>query len=212
MNQKTILDNYTEFILETGKRPNTVHHFCKKLEISEMNFYEHYASFDAIENSVFSDLFNATLELLHKSEHYETYDAKTKLLSFYFSFFEQLTANRSLILHLLGEHKLNLHKVSKLKHFKKLFVDYVHTLNIEQKNIPVEVITKIQQKGLGELAWGQLLVTLAFWMKDTSSMFEKTDVFIEKSVHASFELIELSPFEKLVDLGKFIWKEKASSK
>jgi ubiquinone biosynthesis protein COQ9 len=65
---------------------------------------------------------------------------------------------------------------------------------------------------LGELAWGQLLVTLAFWMKDTSSMFEKTDVFIEKSVHASFELIELSPFEKLVDLGKFIWKEKASSK
>lgn len=209
MNQKNILDNYVEFLLEEGRKPATIYRFCKKIGISEMEFYQHYTSFDEIEKTIFSNLFQVTYDVLQKSEQYETYDAKTKLLSFYFSFFEQLTANRSLVLHLLGEHRLQLQKLSKLTNLKKLFISFVHTLGIEQKNIPVEIIGKIQQKGLEELAWTQFLFTLSFWIKDTSPMFEKTDVFIEKSVHASFELMDLSPFEKMIDFGKFIWKEKS---
>ncbi len=45
-------------------------------------------------------------------------------------------------------------------------------------------------------------------MDDTSASFEKTDVFIEKSVRASFDLIDTTPLKSLVDLGKFLYKEK----
>jgi ubiquinone biosynthesis protein COQ9 len=49
---------------------------------------------------------------------------------------------------------------------------------------------------------------LKFWMEDESPAFEKTDIFIEKSVKASFELMNITPIESLIDLGKFLYKEK----
>lgn len=45
-------------------------------------------------------------------------------------------------------------------------------------------------------------------MEDTSSSFEKTDLVIEKSVRAVFDLFETTPLESVFDFGKFIWKEK----
>jgi hypothetical protein len=45
-------------------------------------------------------------------------------------------------------------------------------------------------------------------LKDTSPNFEKTDLFIEKSVKASFEILEALPVQSVLDLGKFLWKER----
>ena len=49
-------------------------------------------------------------------------------------------------------------------------------------------------------------------MDDTSSSFEKTDIFIEKSVHASFDIINTTPVKSFIDLGKFLLKEKMNFK
>jgi ubiquinone biosynthesis protein COQ9 len=54
------------------------------------------------------------------------------------------------------------------------------------------------------------MLTLKFWIDDRSKSFEKTDLFIEKSINASFDLINISPLNSLVDFGKFIIKEKIS--
>ena len=43
---------------------------------------------------------------------------------------------------------------------------------------------------------------------DTSKSFEKTDIYIEKSVNTSFDIIDTTPINSLVDLGKFIFNEK----
>jgi ubiquinone biosynthesis protein COQ9 len=51
------------------------------------------------------------------------------------------------------------------------------------------------------------MATLKFWMDDTSPSFEKTDIFIEKAVNASFDLMEMKPIKHLVDFAKFIWQE-----
>ena len=51
-------------------------------------------------------------------------------------------------------------------------------------------------------------MTIKFWIDDTSKAFEKTDVFIEKSVNTSFDLIDTTPLKSLIDFGKFIYKEK----
>jgi len=58
------------------------------------------------------------------------------------------------------------------------------------------------------LAWTQFLFTLKFWLEDTSIGFEKTDLFIEKSVNASFDLMNMTPLENIIDFGKFFFKEK----
>jgi hypothetical protein len=69
-------------------------------------------------------------------------------------------------------------------------------------------LDKIQERTIEESAWAQLLITMNFWKNDPSPSFEKTDVFIEKSVNASFDLIDNTPLKSIVDLGKFLAKEK----
>ena len=47
-------------------------------------------------------------------------------------------------------------------------------------------------------------------MEDSSPSFEKTDVVIEKSVRAIFDVFETTPLESVIDFGKFLWKDKMS--
>ena len=42
------------------------------------------------------------------------------------------------------------------------------------------------------------------------SAFEKTDAAIEKSITVAFDVFDNTQLEALVDLGKFLWKEKIS--
>lgn len=211
ISKEKIISAYTKMILEEGKKPNSIYHFCQLLKIEETQFYQFYASFEQIEESLFENLFESTLQLLTKSEDYNSYDAKTKVLSFYFTFFEQLTANRSLVLHLLTEEKNKLENLKKLAGLRKHFKSYIDSLGIETINIPQEQIQKIQQKSISEMAWIQMLMTLKFWMDDKSPSFEKTDIFIEKAVHASFDMLDVTPFKNIIDFGKFLWKEKMNN-
>lgn len=212
MEQSAILKSYVDFLLSTGERPRNVYSFCEKIGIEEAKFYTFYASFDNIEQSVFTDIFNSSISLLSKSENFEQYDAKTKLISFYFTYFEQLTANRSLILYLLPAKQFDLRNLKKLSPLRAAFKKMVNELPIEYFKVPDEKIQKLQAKGLLEIAWFQFLACLKFWIDDNSPSFEKTDLFIEKSINASFELIQAPPLEKLIDFGKFLWKEKMTFK
>jgi len=199
---------YTDYVLTHQKQPSSVYIFCKEIGEEEQEFYKYFASFSALEENVFSTLFEETLTMLQNSEGYHEYDNKTKLLSFYFTFFELLTANRSLITYLLKAEKHDLKQLSKLKELRKLFQAFIQSMDLNVVDIPKEKIQKIQGKAIDELAWGQFLLTLKFWMEDTSPSFEKTDLFIEKSVHASFDLMDLTPLKNIIDFGKFLWKEK----
>ncbi|MBX9806916.1 MAG: TetR/AcrR family transcriptional regulator, partial [Flavobacteriaceae bacterium] len=71
-----------------------------------------------------------------------------------------------------------------------------------------EKLQNIQEKAIQESAWIQFLITMKFWLDDESPAFEKTDIFIEKSVKASFELMNITPLDSLIDFGKFLFKEK----
>ena len=71
-----------------------------------------------------------------------------------------------------------------------------------------EKIKSLQNKLVAEGAWIQFLSIIGFWLKDTSPNFEKTDIYIEKSVKAAFDMVYNVPVESIIDFGKFIWKEK----
>jgi hypothetical protein len=95
-----------------------------------------------------------------------------------------------------------------LRELKKVFSAYIEDLGIETLDLREERLEKIQDRGIKESAWFQLLVTMKFWLDDESPSFEKTDIFIEKSVKASFDLIDTTPLKSIIDFGKFIFKEK----
>ncbi len=207
--KEDILTMYMDHVLEHNEDPKSVYKFAKDNNFDEALFYGSYASFEAIRISVFTEFFVNTLELLHKSEEFHDFDARNKLLSFYFTFFEILTANRSYVTYALDANKLQSLKL--LKGLRKHFINFIHSLDIDKLDFKQERIEKIQDKAIGESAWAQLLFTMKFWLEDTSASFEKTDVFIEKAVNASFEVLNIAPIKSVIDLGKFLFKEKMKS-
>jgi hypothetical protein len=99
-----------------------------------------------------------------------------------------------------------------LSHLKKSFTNYIENLGINLIGVEQDQLEKLQNRSLKESAWFQLLVTMKFWLEDTSTSFEKTDIFIEKSVQASFDFIDFTPLKSIVDFGKFLFKESMHSK
>lgn len=150
--------------------------------------------------------------MLEKSEDYENFDPRNKLLSFYFTFFENLTANRSYVVQALEKHKNDLKGLKMLAGLKRHFTAYIANLDIEMLDLKNETIEKIQDKTLKETAWLQLLITMKFWLDDSSRSFEKTDIFIEKSVNTTFDVLDIAPLKSVIDLGKFIFKERFQMK
>ncbi|GAA0748800.1 TetR family transcriptional regulator C-terminal domain-containing protein [Gaetbulibacter jejuensis] len=211
--QKTITSNniitfYMDYVLEHNKRPKTVYAFAKKHKFEEQKFYAFFGSFEALEQHIFKAFFDNTLKALSANEDYTAFNSRNKLLSFYYTFFENLTANRSYVRYALEQHKQSLKGLKLLAELKKAFTSYIESLQIELLEAKQEQINKIQRRGLKESAWMQLLLTIKFWMDDTSPSFEKTDIFIEKSVNTSFDVLDIAPIKSLIDFGKFIYKEK----
>jgi hypothetical protein len=208
ISKNNIITYYMDYVLGNNENPKSVFIFSKLNNFEEAKFYEHFTSFEAIEKSIFEAFLSNSINALNKSEDYQNFDARNKLLSFYFTFFENLTANRSYVTHVLFKYKNDLKGLKVLSSLKNHFAIYISQLEIELIDIKQDKIEKIQQKALKESAWLQLLITIKFWMDDTSPSFEKTDIFIEKSVNTTFDILNVAPLKSVIDLGKFLFKEK----
>ena len=208
ISDNNILTFYMDYVLEHNEKPTSVYSFAKANNFEESKFYEFFGSFEAIEKHIFKAFFDNSMIALNKSDEFQSFDARNKLLSFYFTFFENLTANRSYVIYALNQHKNSLKNLALLSELRKSFTHFISLLDIETIDIKQEQLEKIQNKALKESAWIQLMLTIKFWMDDTSASFEKTDIFIEKSVNTSFDVLNIVPLKSIIDFGKFIFKEK----
>lgn len=206
INKETLQDYYMQYVLNNGKNPATPYHFCKENNLDEAVFYKHFGNIQALEQSIFESFIDNTISVLSKTEEYQNFDSRTQLLSFYYTFFEVLTANRSFVTVVLEDYK-DFKNIKALAGLRSKFTEFIETLDIEMPNFKQEKIEHIQQKTLKESAWLQLLFTIKFWLNDTSANLEKTDLFIEKSVNASFDLMNVQPVKSVMDFGKFLFKE-----
>lgn len=204
----SITEMYIHYCLEHNENPKSVYLFCKRNGIVEKEFYTYFSSIEAIEKSVFISFHKLTLELMSKSTDNDLLSFREKLLTYYYTFFEILTANRSYVVFALKGEKSRLNGLMKLKEFRSYFKSFITASSQGYLKGKSERLQKLQQDGLEEGAWIQLLVTLKFWLDDESVGFEKTDLFIEKSIRATFDLIDITPLESVIDFGKFLIKEK----
>ena len=208
VSKNDIITYYMDYVLEHDHNPKTVFAFSKMNNFEEALFYMHFSSFQAIEKGIFEAFFENSINALNESEDYKIFDARNKLLSFYYTYFENLTANRSYVKHVLDKYQGDLKGLKVFSGLKQHFTAYINTLEIQMLDIKQEQLEKIQERALKESAWFQLLLTMKFWLDDTSSSFEKTDIFIEKSVNTTFDVIDIAPLKSVLDLGKFLFKEK----
>jgi len=206
--KEAVVSMYMNYTLEHNEKPKSVYLFAKLNGFEETEFYNFFGNLESIEKEIYTLFLEKTIELLNKDANYESYDMKSKLLSFYFTFFELLAANRSYVSLSLKEDKNHLKNLLQLSSLREHFKKFIGDITTDEFRIQQEKIQDFQDKAIQESAWIQFLFTLKFWLEDGSPNFEKTDIFIEKSVKLSFELMNVAPINSLIDFGKFIFKEK----
>ena len=209
INSEKILSDYGNYLLTHGERPKNIFVFAKENHFDEKEFYQFFSSFEHLEKEILKHFFQKSLELSLEIEGYEDMNAKERLLNLYFIFFENLTMNRSLVLMILG--KKNLSTLQKLHELKSEHQKFIKTLDFNDLEIlekAKDSIKNFNEKSREEALWLHFLTIIEFWQKDESPSFEKTDLFIEKTIDTGFEFLNNEPLKKIIDLGKFLWKEK----
>jgi hypothetical protein len=181
--------------------------FCKKIGIDESDFYKNFSSLEHVKEAIFVKFFDNAYYLISKEKNYDKQSPKEKLLLFYYTFFEVLFLNRSYVLFALTASGNKMEQLMSLKSLRTSFKKFAFGL-IEEGNMQKNSqFTKHPESLFSEGAWIQLLFLFKFWIEDKSPGFEKTDIAIEKSVQTVFELFDNTPFDSIIDFGKFLWKE-----
>lgn len=208
VNSEKIISLFMKSVLEHESVPKSVYKFCLDHKIEEGDFYKYFGSFESLQKQIWSAFYIKTIEVSEQNPEYENFSSREKMLTFFYTFFEMLTLNRSYVLFVLNEHKSTLKNLSQLKGLRKDLKEFATEL-IENDNDEKQFkITKNPIALFSEGAWLQFMFLLKFWMDDESASFEKTDVAIEKSVNTIFDLFDNTPLNNVLDFGKFLWKEK----
>ena len=203
-----IITFYMDYVVEYRSKPDDVEDFAQLHQFEDLQFYKYFPSFKEVEKAIYNVLFENSLIILKQTPEYQSFSKKDKLLSLYYTFFENLALNQEYVKLNLKGFENQLKALSVFSSFKKSFTAFIDELNLETLHLNVDSIENIQKKTIKESAWVQLLFTMKFWLDDTSEAFEKTDIFIEKSINTSMELLDTKSLENIIDFAKFLYKEK----
>lgn len=207
--KEKIVELYGDYLLKYGEKPKNIYLFVKENDFEEKEFYHYFAGFEQIEKEILNHLFIKSWQLSSEINFSDQLATKEKLLNVYYIFFENLTMNRSLVLLILGTDKFQ--KIKVLNSLRETHKEFISTLDFDKWEIIEKAkqdIQKLSEKTRYEALWLHLISSIEFWIKDTSPDFEKTDIFIEKTIDTGFTLMDNEPLKKVFDLGKFLWKEK----
>ncbi len=203
-----IITFYMDYVAEHHTKPQSVEDFAQIHQFDDVIFYEYFTSFIDLEKTIYNVLFENSLNILKRSQEYYSFSKKDKLLSLYYTFFENLTLNQEFVKQNLEGLEKQLKALSTFSLLKKSFIAFIGELNLETISLNVDSIEAIQKKAIKESAWIQFLFILKFWLDDTSESSEKTDILIEKSINTSVEFLDTKSLYNIIDLAKFLYKEK----
>lgn len=215
MAKKTVTKNsiqkgYQDFLLEEGKKPETVRIFTKYLKISDDDFYKHFGSLKNIESSIWDGYYNKTLEVVLNDPDFEEMNGREKHLSFLYTLLEVVKSDRSYILFKL-EGKKPHELPSELNNTQKIItqsdIDWAKTFEF----LP-EKAQSATHAAYKRVLWSHSIAMMLFWVKDDSGDATDTDVFIEKSTRTAFDIGELPALDSILDLSKFFLQKMGFSR
>lgn len=208
--KQSIQKGYQDFLLEEGKKPETVRIFTKHQNISDDDFYKHFGSLNNIESSIWNGYFNKALDVVTNDPDFEEMDGREKHLSFLYTLLEVVKSDRSYILYKLENKKP--HELPKeLNQTQKIItqssIDWAKTFDF----LP-EQAQSASHSAYKKVLWSHSIAMLLFWVKDDSGDAKDTDVFIEKSTRTAFDIGELPALDSIIDLSKFFLQKMGFSK
>ncbi len=199
-----IASAYVAYVLANDQRPASVRQFADTLSLSENQFYQHYASFEALEAAIFQEYFEDAVHQLEASAEYAQYDVATKILSVYFTWLEALTQRRSFVQFIDRQAGQGIEAPAYQQGVRTEFLDFVRRIlkkGMESGEIADRWFLTRYYK---DLLWANARFVYNYWLHDSSRSFEKTDVAIEKSVRFMLELIRPNALDAGVDLARFL--------
>lgn len=203
-----VITAYMDYTLEHEKTPKSIYKFAKDNDMTEADFYNFFGNFDGLRKEIWNTFFTMTMDVAHKNEEYAHFSNREKMLTFFYTFFELLTLNRSYVLFTLQENQHMMSKMEQLKGLRKHIKGFAKELIQERNENKTNILLERSETIYSEGAWVQMLFLLKFWMDDDSAGFEKTDMAIEKSVNTIFDVFDNTPLDAVFDFGKFLWKER----
>jgi hypothetical protein len=199
-----IINSYEDWILQHGTAPESVFLFCKKLKISERDFFQLFSDFKKVEAATVVSWFEKVVEDLQSQELYQSYSAREKILAIYFAFFESLLDHRSFVLSVFNEITNIKGNWARMELLRKRYV-------LEMDGILKSAMLsgefedrKFVSSRYADMLWLNFVFVFNFWVKDSSPGFERTDACIEKSLNLTFDLLARNTIDQLFDFGKFM--------
>ncbi len=203
-----IIQEYVEFELLNGRAPHSVLELTKKMKIAEASFYKIFPSLEILRQNIPLNAIEKTVERLDADEQYEEFSGREKLLSLYFTLFEELHTKRSYYVMKYSGAKESLKNKNDWDLFSKKMNERIDEIIGEAKQS--DEIKDRPYVGDHYSKGFKLVFAYLFrvWLKDDSAEFSTTDAAIEKSVNLSFDMLGVSPLDSLIDFGKFALKTK----
>ncbi len=203
---ESIKKAYIDYVLSEGIQPKSVYIFAKKHKMTEADFYNHFGSFDALEQSIWTDLAKTAIGEIEGQDVWPGYSAREKALSFFYSFFELLKGSRSFAVYTIKRIPKGFSTPRVFEGLKEVFENFssgILNIGLESGELSDR---KFFSKRYKDALWVQFVFVLNFWINDDSASFEKTDEAIEKGLNVTFDLFERSPIDNLFEYGKFLVK------
>ncbi|KQS38134.1 TetR family transcriptional regulator C-terminal domain-containing protein [Pedobacter sp. Leaf194] len=195
---------YLDYVLTNNEKPKSVYSFTKKLKITEADFYQFYASFESIEKNIWFELTFETINTIKQQEVWLQYSSREKMLSFFYSYAENLKNQRSFIIYSLKNYKGKFSTPNVLAGVKPIFENFAEEIINEGLENGELAERRFLSKRYKDALWIQFAFILNFWINDDSDGFEKTDEAIEKGINVTFDLFQHSPIDNLFEYGKFL--------
>ncbi len=190
-----ILELYKQLTIEGKIRSISVYTFCKQLNISEADFYQHFASLDAVGRKIWGAYAEEVITALKGSESFSQYTAREKILAYLYTFFENAVKDRSFI-------EKTYTSFSLLRTYQRRFRSYM--MEVIQEGVISDEIKSRHLEGLYlDVLWGVHWGLIRFWLHDESEGFEETTKAIETYLRVPLELMGQNVLDSAFEAIKF---------
>ncbi len=190
-----IVELYKQLTVEKKIRKMSVYAFCKLLDISEADFYKHFASLDSVGRKIWTQYADEVIQTLKSSETYASYSAREKILAYLFTFFEMAVKDRSFIAETYMQFSL-------LRGYQRKFRN--HMAEVIQEGVIAEEIQSRHLETLYlDVLWGLHWGLIQFWLHDESEGFQDTEKAIETYMRVPLELMGQNVLDSAYEAIRF---------
>ncbi|MEN3940413.1 hypothetical protein WJU23_03895 [Prosthecobacter sp. SYSU 5D2] len=201
--RQRIEEAYLHELRSEGRAPVSVFRLCQGLGITEREFFSEFSSLEAVERQWWLARLEHVIQSVESGPEWQGFTARQRLLAFLFAFVEASMDFRSLLLVRLG-HALPVQPVREWAALEERYEEFARGILMHGR-----AQGEIMARGPLSAAYPKVLRVLlrsvmAFYLKDDSHKFERTDAFIEKSVTVLFDLMGRQALDSGFDLVRFL--------